>query len=195
MEAGRGAAGEEEDVERLKGELADARRALKEQERLVEAYLHQASYTQPLIWDQPPQAETEGARGARQPKGVDVISEVSLHLAAPESVGEQGRGGQEDGTFPMHTPPSAGTGLDRTDGRQRWGGDEGSSQFPFDILPSRNWTPPAVSANEAMHSALTPQPRASGGPRVGGAGRMLEFSPIHKTHSPIPKAYCRDVTP
>lgn len=194
MDSGRGAGGDE-DIERLKGELADARRALKEQERLVEAYLHQASYTQPLIWDQPSQAATEGARGARQPKGVDVISEVSLHLAAPESVGEQGRGGQEDGTFPMHTPPSAGTGLDRTDGRQRWGADEGSSQFPFDILPSRNWTPPAVSANEAMHSALTPQPRASGGPRVGGAGRMLEFSPIHKTHSPIPKAYCRDVTP
>jgi len=51
--------GKDREIERLETELADARHALKEQERLVEAYLHHSSHIQPVCWEQ----EECGGRG------------------------------------------------------------------------------------------------------------------------------------
>ena len=44
--------GKDAEIQRLEGELADAQRALKEQERLVEAYLHHSAHNQPLRWSE-----------------------------------------------------------------------------------------------------------------------------------------------
>lgn len=44
--------GKDAQIQRLEGELADAQRALKEQERLLEAYLHHSAHNQPLRWSQ-----------------------------------------------------------------------------------------------------------------------------------------------